>query len=443
MPDVQRLAEIPGLEELAARLEPARAHLSGAAAVYLDREGQWVFLARLTRLAALVAGGEVENGAAVVAQSPEALARHRGRRGTILELDSFRALNRPIFVNLENLRYRGRRDFRAVGLELVGAKPLVLRGRALYRGDLFRLYVEQYVQAPRRTSGAPLGGLFVEPLTRTWDDLLLSQDPADRERLDRLGAGLARDFNDGRPWSDFLRRAGGAWGVEILPGPAATLWLDLPDADTAERLARMLPKMTADVAKHYRDRGEAAPWELAADGPLWRVKAPRAAELRLGAAWDPAYTFQGARWIFSTNAARLGTSPGEGEGRHLALRIDVAAALDIARACAPRIADATFRDEAELGAASLYAKAFTPDTMASLRRQFPDAAALRKFLDARRSELRARALEEIAKSPEYAEELEKTRAAIEDMAKRFQGWTRVELQGSYGADGLDLEVIAR
>ena len=66
-PDVRRLAEIPGLEDLADRLEPARAHLSGAAAVYVDRHGDWVFLARLTRLAALVAGGEVENGAFVAA----------------------------------------------------------------------------------------------------------------------------------------------------------------------------------------------------------------------------------------------------------------------------------------------------------------------------------------------------------------------------------------
>ena len=32
-PDVRRLAEIPSLEDLAARLEPARSHLSGAAAV--------------------------------------------------------------------------------------------------------------------------------------------------------------------------------------------------------------------------------------------------------------------------------------------------------------------------------------------------------------------------------------------------------------------------
>src|SRR5688572_27288410 len=103
VPDVRTLAEVPGLEELAARLEPARAHLSGPAAVYVDRHGDWVFLARLTRLAALVAGGEVENGAAVIARGPAALARHKERRRSILELDTFRALGKTIFINVDAL----------------------------------------------------------------------------------------------------------------------------------------------------------------------------------------------------------------------------------------------------------------------------------------------------------------------------------------------------
>lgn len=435
VPDVRRLAELPGLEDLAARLEPARAHLSGPAAVYLDRQGEWVFLARLTRLAALVAGGEIENGAFVAAKSPAALARHKARRRPLLELDSFRALGKTVFVNLDTLRIH---DFAAIGFDVESVKPLKLKGRAFYRGELFRLYVEQYLHAPRRTSGASVGGVFLEPLSRLWDDLRLGLNPVDRDRVDRLCAGLARDFNDGKPWSDFLKKAGGAWGVELRPGPAATLWLDLPDEDTKERLARMLPKMTADVAKWHRDRGDAPPWELSAEGGVWRVKIPRAPELRLGL--DPAYAFKGTRWILSTRASELSVPEGTGEGRHVALDVDVPAALDLARACAPLIADGAFREEADLGAAALFAKAFTSETMAALKKQFPDPADLRKFLDARRSDLRAKALEEIARSPKYAEELERARKAIEDVAAPLSKLARVELRGTYASEGLELEL---
>ncbi|HEX7901200.1 MAG TPA: hypothetical protein VF950_25805 [Planctomycetota bacterium] len=445
--DVRRLAEIPGLEDLAARLEPARAHLSGPAAVYVDRHGDWVFLARLTRLAALVADAEVEDGAAVFASGPAALARHKERRKSILDVDTFRALGQTIFINLDLLRFHARRDFSAVGLELVGTNPLTLRGRALYRGDLFRLYVEQYLMAPRRTSDVPLGGVFIEPLPRLWDDVRLGLNPVDQDRLDRLTTGLARDFNDGRPWKDFLRKAGGAWGVDVRPGPGglptATAWLDLPDEDTKDRLARMLPKLTADVAKFHKDRGEPPPFELATEGGTWRVKVPGTAELRMGAALDPAYAFKGNRWILSTCAARLDVPDVAGDGQHLALAVDVPSALELAKACAPLIADGAFREEAELGAAALFGKAFTPETMGTLRRQFPEAADLRKFLDARRSEMRARALEEIAKSPKYAEELARVRKELDLWAGRLAKLGRVELRGRYGADGLELDVIAK
>lgn len=441
VPDVQRLAGIPGLEDLAARLEPARAHLSGAAAVYVDRHGEWVFLARLTRLAALVADGEIENGAFITAKSPAALARHKARTRPLLELDTFRALGKTVFINLDALRFHARRDFAAIGFDLESVNPLRLKGRALYRGDLFRLYVEQYLHAPRRTSGASVGGVFIEPLARLWDDLRLGLNPVDRDRIDRLCAGLARDFNDGKPWSDFLKTAGGAWGVEVRPGPTATLWLDLPDEDTKERLARMLPKMTADVARWHRDRGDAPPWELSAESGVWRVKVPRAAELRLGL--DPAYAFEETRWILSTRASELRVPRGTGEGRHLALNVDVPAALELARACAPLIADGAFREEADLGAASLFAKAFTAETMASIRKQFPEPADLRKFLDARRSELRARALEELARSPKHAEELARVRKAIEDVAAPLSKLARVELRGTYASEGLELDVLIK
>ncbi len=443
VPDVQRLAGLPGLEDLAERLAPARAHLSGAAAVYLDRHGDWVFLARLTRLAALVAGGETENGAAVVARTPAALERHKARRRSILELDTFRRLGARIFVNLDALPFHARRDFSAVGLELAGTDPLVLRGRALYRGDLFRLYVEQYLQAPPRTSTSPLGGVFVEPLSRLWDDILLGLNPVDKDRTERVATGLARDFYDGRAFRDFLQKAGGAWGVEFRPGPTATLWLDLPDADLRDRLARMLPKMTADVAKFHKDRGEAPPWELAREGELWRIRIPRSAELRLGAAFDPAYVFRGERLLMSTSAAALEVAPSAPGPGQLALALELAPALELARSCAPLIADGAFREEAELGAAGLYTKAFTPETLAALRRQLPDPADLRKFLEARRSELRARALEELSKSPKYAEELARVRGQIDAWAGRLGRLSKIELSGRYTGEGLDLQVLVK
>jgi hypothetical protein len=444
VPDLARLAALPGLEELAARLEPARSHLSGAAAVYVDRHGDWVVLARLTRLSALVAGGEVENGAAVVARTPAALARHKARRGSILDLEAFRRLNRTIFVNFDALPLHGRRDFSAIGLEVAGTDPLVLRGRALYRGDLFRLYVEQYLHAPRRTSGSSLGGVLVEPLPRLWDDVLLGLSPVDRDRTERVAAGLARDFWDGRPFRDFLAKAGGAWGLDVRPTaqglPAATVWLDLPDADVRDRLARMLPKMTSDIARFHRDRGEPPPYELAPEGGVWRVRIPRAGELRLGASLDPAYAFRGERFVASTSAAALDVPAGAGEGAHLGLSVDVGAALELARACAPLLADGAFREEADRAAAGLFAKAFTAETLESIKRQKPDPAELRKFLEARRSELRTRALEEIAKSTPWAEELARVRKELDLWAERLGRLARIDLSGRYAAEGLELEL---
>ena len=81
--------------------------------------------------------------------------------------------------------------------------------------------------------------------------------------------------------------------------------------------------------------------------------------------------------------------------------------------------------------------------MGTLKRQFPEPADLRKFLDARRSEMRARALEEIAKSPRYAEELARVRKELDLWAGRLAKLGRVELRGRYAAEGLELELRAR
>ena len=84
-PDYRELEAMPTpwSGEIRRRLDSARPHLAGGLAIYLDRERQWVALARLTRSSALLAGSELEDGAAVVAQTPEALARHRTRRGSL------------------------------------------------------------------------------------------------------------------------------------------------------------------------------------------------------------------------------------------------------------------------------------------------------------------------------------------------------------------------
>src|SRR5438045_2664929 len=93
-PHYKELDEFPGAraEEIRKKLEPARPHLSGGLAFYVDRSGEWVLLARLTRGSALLAGAAVENGAAVVAQTPEALARHKAREGSLADLPEFKQL---------------------------------------------------------------------------------------------------------------------------------------------------------------------------------------------------------------------------------------------------------------------------------------------------------------------------------------------------------------
>ncbi|HEV3026285.1 MAG TPA: hypothetical protein VG457_01860, partial [Planctomycetota bacterium] len=157
-PRFEELEDLPGpwAQELRKKLEPSRPHLAGGLALYVDRSGEWVVLARLTRGSALLAGAEVENGAAVVAQTPQALARHKAREGSLAELPEFKQLGSRFFFNLEPLKLRGRfRDFSAIGVDRFPDAAFVLRGRALYRGGLFRTYLEQYVQAPRH--GVPGG----------------------------------------------------------------------------------------------------------------------------------------------------------------------------------------------------------------------------------------------------------------------------------------------
>jgi hypothetical protein len=446
-PDYRTLEQLPlpDQEELRRRLEPARPHLAGPAAVYVDRDGGWVFLARLTRASALVAGADVEDGAAVVASSPETLARHRARKGRLDALETFRALGSRIFLNIDALRPVARRDFSAAGFELVSARPLVLRGRALTRGELFRLYVERYVQAPRRPvpEGA-VGAVLLEPPVRTWDDVLLGLGPADRERVDREASALSREFLGGRPLRDFLGRLGPTWSLRVVPTahgpPAALLALELPDPASRELLPRMLHKVAIDVAQLYRNQGEAPPFELSLRDGVWHVRFARAGELRLGEAFSPAYSFRGERWLLGTCAEALDLPTSGGEGRQSALRIDLPAAFAMARGLLPLLADGEFRDEAERAGDRLFAKAYGPDTQAALRKQIPDAAELRKFLAAQRSRLVARALEEIAGTPRYGERLGKLRAELERWEAALSGLGRLDLDARFSAGAVELDV---
>jgi hypothetical protein len=436
----------PGREDLAKRLEPARPHLSGAAAAYLDRHGEWVFLARLTRASALVAGAEVEHGAAVVAQSPEALARHRSRKGSIADLDSFRALGSRLFVNLDALGFRARRDFPALGLQLVSADPLVLRGRAVTRGELFRLYVERYLQAPRhRPPEGALGAVFVEPPVRIWDDVLAALGPVHQDRVERVASALSRDYLGNRPLRDFLGRLGPSWSLRVVPTPhgppAALLSLDLPDPETRDLLPKLLHKVGIDVGQFHKNKGEVPPFDLAPQGGLWHVRFPQAAELRLGDAFAPAWTVRDGRWIFSTCAEILDLPPA-GDAVQGAVRVDVGAAFALARTLLPLLTDGDFRDEAARSTDQLFAKAYGPETQSALKKQLPDPVELRKFLQQQRSKFAARALEEISKTARWREKLAGRQAELDRWAGLAAALGRIELDARYVAGGIDLELRA-
>ena len=154
-------------------IRQSESYLAGPVAVYIDREREWVFLARLTRTARIFSGGDVVDGVAVVTQTPEGIERHRERSGHLITREVFQTLKSSLFVDLEALRLPGRlRDFSAAGFEFDPGPPLVLRGRALYRNGIFRLYVEHYLHAPpiaSPSSDADLAATFIEHFPRLWD----------------------------------------------------------------------------------------------------------------------------------------------------------------------------------------------------------------------------------------------------------------------------------
>lgn len=443
--------QTPWSEEIRRRLDPARAHLAGPLAVYLDRSLHWVALARLTRASALIAGAEVEDGAAVAAQSPEALARHRAREGSLAQTAEFRALASRFYLNLELLKPRGRlRDFSALGFELQSASPFVVRGRALYRGGLFRTYLERYVHAPP-TGGpqgsSPIQGALTEHFPRVWEevthDLL---DAIDREKAEREAQILSRDFLEGRPFRQFLERLGPTWGFSVVPTshakPALVVWIDLPDEGTRDILAKMVHRAIHDGIKVRRDRGLAPAFEVVAEGSVWRVKLASAPALRLGEALTPAYTFEKNRFVFSTCASVL-TAPAVAAGdSHAAVSVEVGPLLDAIRSLAPLFTDEEFRAEAERRATVTYLRTFTPSTVAALKRQFPDPSDLAKYQEAQKVQFVSRALEDLSKTLPWEEERTRVQASIETWAERVGWLERLSWSARYTGEGLTFELRA-
>ncbi len=441
---------IPWAAEIRKRLEPSRLHLSGGLAVYLDRDGHWVVLARLTRASALVAGAEIERGAAVFAETPETMARHKAREATLDKLPEFQALGSRFFVNLEPLKLRGRlHDFSALGFELQPGPPLVLRGRAFYRGGLFRTYLEQYVQAPRHGAPegtAPLQAAFTEHFPRVWDEIIHELDPIDCEKAEREAHLLGRDYLEGRPLREFLGRLGPGWGFSIVPTPfskpALVAWIDLPDEPTRDLARKMLHRAINDSIRLRRDRGAAPAFDVAPDGPIWRVKWVDARTMRLGEAFSPGYTFEKNRFVFSTCAATLSApSIAAGDG-HVAAGAEVGPLLESFRSLMPFFADDAFRGEAQRSSLALYLRAFPPSTMVMLKKQFPDPADLAKYQEAQRAQFEAKALEELSKTPPYQEELGRLKASIDAWASRVSWLERVSASGRFTSDGLEFEVRA-
>lgn len=447
--DYKELEALPAAwtGEVLKKLEPARVHLAGGIALYVDKSREWVALVRLTRGSTLLA--DAEQGAAVFAQTPEALSRHKAREGALADLAEFKQLGARCFVNLERFKPRGRlRDYSAVGFDLTSTSPLTIKGRALYRGGVFRTYLEQYVQAPRRglmEGPAPVKATLTEAFPRLWEELVHELDAVDREKAEREAQLLSRDFLDGRSFREFLTRLGPTCGftVEPAPGgkPALLVWVDLPDEGTRDLVAKMLHRGISDAIRVRRDRGQPPAFEVAAEGAVWRVKLSSAKALRYGDAFTPAYTFEKNRFVFSTCAALLQAPPLRTGDAHASAGVAVGPLLELLRALAPQAADDAFRGEAERKASAQLLRTYSGATLTALKKQFPDPADLAKFQESQRAQFEARALEEISKTLPWREELTRALADIEIWAQRLAPVDRVEASGRFTSEGFDFAVF--
>jgi hypothetical protein len=450
-PDVHRLeefaAKFPGAvkEEDRKRFEEAKPHLSGAVAFYVDSKGEWVGLARLTRAAALVAGAQVEGDAAVFAQTPAALERRRARTGALIDVPEFQRLNSHLFLNLDALGVGGRlADFTAAGFRLEGGDPLTLRGRALYRPDRYRLYLERYVQAPREAGtapgGPPLQLAMTDPFLRLWDEILDGLDASDRDRVERECQLLRRDVTEGHDVREVLGRLGPRWGIALSPGPALVAWVELPDAATGEMLGRMIERAAQDAKGQARGRGQAPPFELEKGSSSWRLKLPKIPSLRLGDSFSPVLAITKDRLIVATRASALEAPGVVASDAHAELSIRVAPAIELARSMVPFLADLAFRSEADGMAWARHLREYGPIDRASLSRKIPDPMEREQFLQAKRAEFTADALAELSRTDRYKGEVERLEKSIASGSERLSGIDRLSWTGRFTGEGLQFEL---
>jgi hypothetical protein len=440
---------IPGAwsEDDRRRLDGSRSHLSGAIALYLDLHGEWVLLARLTRAAAAIGGETVEGDAAIVAQSPAAMERWRARKGSLLDLPTFRRLAQPCYLNLETLaRADDLVDFTAAGFRIEGTDPWRVRGRLLYRADRLRTILERSVQAPRSAgTGAGQTALQLvatDPVVRIWEAYVGTLPADDRERVERESLLLQREFLGGRSLREFLTGLGPRWGVALAPTPdgmpALQAWVEVPDPRTGDTLEKMLVRAARDAERQAHARGQAPFLELAPSGPPWKLLFPGSPALRLGEDFAPAFRVTEGRLVFSTCQATLGAPPPGTGDAHAQLQVRPEAALRMARAAIPYLTDRAFRTEADSMAVARYFREYGPLSLGVLSRKIPDPAERETYLAVRRAEFVADALSELSKTDRYRDleaRLEKTISAWTVRLAKIQ---QISITARFTGEGLDL-----
>lgn len=452
---------LPWSGELLGRLDPVRPFLSGPLSIYLDRSQEWVVLARLRQVSAPLTKAELVRGLAVSAQSSLAMARHKASTTSLLEVPEFRTLGSRFFLNLKRLSLGGRlRDFSAVGFDLdrvpslspgsVPAPALKLRGRALYRDGIFRLYLEHYVQAGRHGNpggSLPLAASLIEWFPRVWEEILQDALGAgEREKAERETQVLSHEYLDGRPFREFLARLGPAWGIAIVPTPyprpAVVVWIDLPDEETRQLAARMIHRAISDSIRVRRDRGLAPVLEESEEGSHWRLQFTASSAIRWGESFTPAYTFDKRRFIFSTCVSTLSAPQVPAGPLHASATLDVAQFFHAIEPLAPLVVDRRFSSEGERAAEALFQRTFTPDVMAALRLRYPAPADFAKAELDQKARLEARALEELEGTQEGRAELARVNAEIGTWRDRLGWLDRITGSGRFTSDGLQFEIDA-
>jgi hypothetical protein len=298
-------------DPILSRLAESREHLTGKVAIYLDGEAEWVALAR------------VKGDVSVIAQSPDALERHRSRKGSLSQNPRFQGT--PIHIDFEALRLPGRLgDFSTAGLEVVPGPPLTLRGRLSYRRDRFRICLEHYVHAPppAAPSGtAPVRASFPEYLPRIWEEILDALAPEDLERVEHEARAVSRDLLEGKSLPQFLARLGPSCG--FTADGALLGWIELPDAETREILEAILERVARDVSA----RTNPPLFTVTREGDVRRVS------LRDGGGFS--YTIEGNLFLFTNGTSFPELPPRAPSTDHVTLELETTPAFEALRALRP------------------------------------------------------------------------------------------------------------